>query len=252
MNTRTVIILAVVVLAIVGASIWFLQMAPEPGPVLAVATPAAAPADPGKPVSGPVKGTPVQSGVTRPAAAPATAAKNAPPSTPRPLAEWETRIDQVLRLNTANETESAQLLINMMPSLPPEGQVEAAQHISNLILDKDYDRVKPLLRNPALPEEVHDVLFTDLMNREDAVKLPMLLDVAKQPNHPYHEEALTDLQIFLDQDNEQNWGKWDGAVKSYLAKQKAEEAAADAAPAPASGAGAPAIPRPLPGATQPR
>jgi hypothetical protein len=244
MNTRTVIILAVVVVAIVGASIWFLQMAPEPGPTVAVATPAASPSNSGKAVSGPVKGTPVQSGVQRPPAAPANMAKNVPLSTPRPLAEWETRIDQVLRLNTANETESAQLLINMLPSLPAEGQVEAAQHISNLILDKDYDRVKPLLRNPSLPEEVHDVLFTDLMNREDAVKLPMLLDVAKQPNHPYHEEALTDLQIFLDQDNEQNWGKWDGAVKAYLQKQKAEEAAADA-PAPA---GAPAIPSPLPGA----
>jgi hypothetical protein len=245
MNTRTVVILGIVVVAIVGASIWFLQMAPEPGPATAVATPAAAPATPDKPVSGPVKGTPVQSGVKPVAPAPTTTVKTAPPSTPRPLAEWETRIDQVLRLNTANETESAQLLINMMPSLPPEGQVEAAQHISNLILDKDYDRVKPLLRNPSMPEEVHDVLFTDLMNREDGVKLPMLLDVAKQPNHPYHEEALTDLQIFLDQDNEQNWGKWDKAVKDYLQKQKAEEAASEA-PAPA---GTPGAPVPLPGSS---
>src|SRR4051794_37264786 len=244
MNTRTVTILALVVVAIVGASIWFLQLAPEPGPAAAVITPAPAPAAPGKDLSRPVGGTPVQSGVQPRPQAPVQTAKNAPPSTPRPLAEWETRIDQVLRLNTANETESAQLLINMMPSLPAEGQVEAAQHISNLILDKDYDRVKPLLRNPSLPEEVHDVLFTDLMNRDDAVKLPMLLDVAKQPNHPYHEEALTDLQIFLDQDNEQNWGKWDSAVKAYLAKQKAEEAAAEA-PAPAN----PGVnPVPLPGA----
>ena len=83
----------------------------------------------------------------------------------------------------------------------------------------------PLLRNASLPQEVQDVLVTDLMNREDTVKLPALLDVAKIPNHPYHEEALTDLQIFLDQDNAGNWSQWDTAVKAYLKKQQQELAA---------------------------
>jgi hypothetical protein len=228
MNTRTVVILAIVVVAIVGAAIWFLQM-PVEAPNVAVATPTPVVATP-TPSAGPIARGPVATPVPKVAEARKAPAPNA---TPRPLAEWEARIDQVLRMN-ANETETAQLLINMLPSLPPEGQAEAAQHISNLILDKDYNRVKPLLTNPSLPEEVQDVFFTDLMNREDAVKLPALLDVAKIPNHPYHEEALTDLQIFLDQDNEQNWGKWDSAVKDYLKKQAAEEAAANA-PAAAPG-----------------
>ena len=61
----------------------------------------------------------------------------------------------------------AQMLINLLPTFPPEAPVaEAAQHISNLILDKDYNRVLPLLKNPNLSEEVQDVLVTDLMNRE--------------------------------------------------------------------------------------
>ena len=42
MNTRLVAILAVVVLGIVGAAIWFLQMQP-PTPAVATATPAPAP-----------------------------------------------------------------------------------------------------------------------------------------------------------------------------------------------------------------
>ena len=70
--------------------------------------------------------------------------------------------------------------------------------------------------------------MNDLMNRDDAVKLPALLDLAKMPNHPHHEEALNDLQIFLDQDNGENWAKWDTSVKAYLKKQAAEEAALDA------------------------
>jgi hypothetical protein len=119
----------------------------------------------------------------------------------------------------------------MLPTLPAEGQAEAAQHISNLIQDKDYNRVMPLLRNTSLPEEVQDVLVTDLMNREDSVKLPALLEVAKLPNHPHHEEAQTDLQIFLDEDYGNNWAKWEAAMKEYLKKQAAEDAAIDAATA---------------------
>ena len=236
MKTTPVIILAAIVVIVVGGVMWFLQTSPvtetanvSPTPALEKRT--------SEPVPQAVRGTPIQA-APRNTGEPVVA-QNEPPSPPmeaRPLTEWEERIDKVLRIN-ATETEAAQLLINMLPTLPAEGQAEAAQHISNLILDTDYNRVLPLVRNPALPEEVHDVLFTDLMNREDTVKLPTLLEVAKIPNHPYHDEALTDLQIFLDQDFENNWGKWDAAVKDYLKKQAAENAAANA-PDPA---GAPPV-----------
>src|SRR4030095_8384249 len=60
-----------------------------------------------------------------------------PKATPRPLQDWELKIDEVLR-SSADETQTAQILINMLPTLPPEGQEEAAQHISNLTLDENY------------------------------------------------------------------------------------------------------------------
>jgi hypothetical protein len=224
MNYRPVIILALIVAAIVGAAMWFLQTQP-PVTVPAVTKPEVTfspqaqpiPEQPSAPASRVAAGpTPVQR--TQP-----------PPVQPAAPAEWETKIDQAIR-SGADEAQTAQILINMLPTLPPEGQAEAAQHITNLIEDKDYHRVSALLRNPSLPEEVHDVLVTDLMNREDPVKLPALLDVAKIPNHPHHEEALTDLQIFLDEDFGTDWAKWDAALKEYLRKQAAEEAGT--APAP--------------------
>jgi hypothetical protein len=146
------------------------------------------------------------------------------PEAPNPeMTEWEARIDQVLR-STVDENQTAQILVNMLPTLPPEGQEEAAQHISNLILDENYAQVMPLLKNPNLPEEVLDVFVTDLMNREDKVKLPALLEIARLPNHPHHEEALTDLEIFLDEEFGPDWAKWDAAIKAYLKKQAEEEA----------------------------
>jgi hypothetical protein len=231
-NNRPLIALAVVVLAIVGGTLWFLN---STKPVI----------EPIKPITTAPTGTPANTQTTSaptPAAAPKNIdlTKNQPPAkpaaTPRPLADWELRIDEVLRSN-ADESQTAQILINLLPTLPPEGQEEAAQHISNLILDENYSKVLPLVKNPNLPEEVLDVFVTDLMNRDDATKLPALLEIAKIPNHPHHEEALTDLEIFLDEDFGTDFGRWDTAMKAYLKKQAAEEAEANSAvppsPAPA-------------------
>jgi hypothetical protein len=229
MNSRPLIFLAVLVLAICGAAIWFLQSSPPaaplpeilsvtPGPVEAATLP------PARPTTIPT--------ATDPAVAPppAPVVKSAPP------AEWEIKIDAILRANPDNSdaanSATAQTLINLLPTLPPEGQTEAAQHISNLLSDKDYNRVLPIVKNPTMTEDVLDVLVTDLMNRDDTVKLPTLLEIAKIPNHPHHEEAATDLQIFLDEDYGTDWAKWDAKLKEYLKKQAAENAAAEA-PAPA-------------------
>lgn len=235
-SNRPLIVLATIVLAIVGGTLWFLNTSKVP-----VVDTGTKPADIHVPV-GPqvnVPGTPASSFAPKKSEPTATAPTMPKPgATPRPLAEWELRIDDVLR-SSADEAQTAKILINMLPTLPAEGQEEAAQHISNLVLDEQYKDVLPLVKNPNLPEEVLDVFVTDLMNRDDTVKLPALLEIAKISNHPHHEEALTDLEIFLDEDFGNDFGRWETAMKAYLKKQADEEAEANAA-----------VPPPLPGATQ--
>jgi hypothetical protein len=231
MNSRPLIILAVVVLAIVGSAIWFLNSSPPaaPLPEIMTATP------------GPVAGTSTMPPAMPSAAstkpdAPVAAVKPTAPPKPAAPTDWEMKIDSILRANPDNSdaanSATAQMLINLLPTLPPEGQTEAAQHISNLLSDKDYSKVLPIVKNPSMPEDVLDVFVTDLMNRDDTVKLPTLLEIAKIPNHPHREEAATDLQIFLDEDYGNDWTKWDAKMKDYLKKQAAENAAVEA-PAPA-------------------
>ena len=226
MNSRLLAILAVVVLAVCLGAVWFLNSQPIVSTEV-VATPA-----PEKVATTTVP-PPKTINVVKRATPPSVAATNnseplEPVKEPAPaLADWEIKIDQALRANV-DESQTAQILISMLPTLPKDGQAEAAQHITNLVLDKDYARILPLVKNPALPQDVLDVFVTDLMNREDEVKLPAMLAIAKIPNHPHHEEALADLQIFLDEDHGADWGKWDAAMKSYLKRQAAENAAADA------------------------
>jgi hypothetical protein len=143
-----------------------------------------------------------------------------PPDEPAPL--WERQIDQVLRASN-DEGATARILISMLPNLPEEGQIEASHHISNLLDDRDYRHLLPSLLNPRMPEEVLSVLFTDLMNRGDAVKLRAFVDVAKIPEHPFREEALSDLQIYLDHDYGTDFTKWAAAVERYLRDHPQEE-----------------------------
>jgi len=240
MNNRAILILAALVLAICLGAVWFLQKdAPPRAPVAAATTPAPESPEPQPSLDGRTR----RGQIPRPATTAKTATPKEAGEEPPVIAEWENKIDQALRTNLG-EKETAQLLINMLPSMPPEGQAEAAQHISNLLLDEDYQRIAPMVKNPNMPEEVLDVFVTDLMNREDAVKLPVLLDIAKIPNHPHQEEAKTDLEIFLDEDYGDNWVQWEGAMKKYLAEQAAEMAAEEKAEKEAAASGAPAAPIP--------
>jgi hypothetical protein len=145
--------------------------------------------------------------------------------TPAVATIWERQINDALS-SSINEDQTAQVLINMLPTMPDEGKVEAAQHIANLLSDEKYQAVMPVLVNPSMPEGVHEALFTDLMNRDDTVKLRAFAEIAKAPGHRMGEEALGDLQIFLNEDFGSDWARWNAAIEAYLARQKQEEGAA--------------------------
>ena len=213
MKNRSLAIFAAAVLVLCLGVLWFLQR-PLPAPTAPTHLPDSEPRA-------------VNAAVNPPAPAPVNKPVEPGPSKADPvqtLAPWEQKIEQALRADLG-ETETAQLLINLLPTIPGEGQVEAAQHISNLLLDKDYSRVLPLVKNPRLAQEVLDVFVSDLLNRTDSVKLPTLLEIAKQPNHPHQAEAISDLQIFLDEDHGNDWNKWDVSLKAYLKRQAQEDAA---------------------------
>ena len=113
------------------------------------------------------------------------------------IADWEQKIDDVL---TGQEDEAlkAKRLLEIFPRLPEDGQVEAAQHISNLLPDEQFAEIAKLLLDPKTPEGVLDVFMTDLLNRPNGIKLDTLFDVARIPNHPKGEEARDVLEVFLD------------------------------------------------------
>lgn len=203
MRIRPGILIAIVVLFIVlfgGRQLgWFggkpldpahapeqTSTAPGEAPATVTETPTATKVLTAPPTTPMVKLTPQATILTVPA-----------PPTNSIIADWEERIDAVL---TGDEDEAlkAKKLLAIFPNLPEDGQVEAAQHISNLLPDEQYADLAHTLTNAAMPEAVLDVLMTDVLNRPNKIKLDTLLDVARMPNHPKAEEAMDILEVFLD------------------------------------------------------
>jgi len=170
----------------------------SPSPPAPVPAPAPAPR--------PVRPMPVAS-VPSPAPAPAPAAGL--------ITDWEQRIDKILTTE-GNESAKSKELLEMLPNLPEDGQVEAAQHLSNLLSDEEFKMLTPTFTNAAIAEPVLDVLMTDVLNRPNQLKLPALLDVARIPNHPKAEEARDILEVFVDENYGQDWNAWSAAVDKWL------------------------------------
>lgn len=227
MNPRSVGIFAIAVALIVGGAIYFLNSEYAPH-----ATPAPKVVEAPTPEPKAYSPTP-RPATTREVPTPGTGTVTAPP-TPMPdpspvtLTEDDRKIDEILRQpsnNTdADNANMAQKLINILPTMKPEGQSEAINHVTNLLSDDEFKRVIPIWKNPSYSAEVLDVIMTDLMNRDDKIKLPALLDAVRIPNHPSREEAMSTLQVFLDEDYGEDTSKWEKGVADYLKKLAAEEA----------------------------
>lgn len=131
------------------------------------------------------------------------------------IADWQDKFDGILNSDNA-DTNKARLLLDIFPRLPPDAKVEAAQHLSNLVPDDDYASLQNLLMNATLSTDVLDVLLGDALNRPNPLKLPALLDVARNPAHPQAGEARDILGLYLDADYGDDWDQWKQKIVEWL------------------------------------
>ena len=131
------------------------------------------------------------------------------------ITNWDDRVDQILAADT-DDTNKVTQLFEIFPRLPEDGQVEVAEHLSNLVPDDNYTRLGQLLEDPKLPESVLDELMADALNRPNSVKLPVLLQVAQEPDNPKASEAKDLLELYLDEDYGTDWSQWQTKLQAWL------------------------------------
>lgn len=128
---------------------------------------------------------------------------------------WEDKIDDIVGSDDP-DTNKVKQLFALFPKLPPDGQEEVAQHLSNLVDDEDYAPLGELLKNAKLPEGVLDELLADVLNRPNDLKLPLLLDLASNPDHAKKDEAKDLLELYLGEDYGSDWNAWGTHMTNWM------------------------------------
>ena len=136
----------------------------------------------------------------------------APPETTNAALAWEDKVDEILGADI-EDTNKVKQLFALFPTLSEEGQVEVTLHLSNLVPDDDYSQLGNMLKDSKLPKDVLDLLLNDALNRPNSVKLPLLLEVARDPQNPEAEDARDILELFLEEEDQ---AKWPDKLKEFL------------------------------------
>lgn len=135
---------------------------------------------------------------------------------------WEEKLDQILLDEGSDENAKADQLLKMIPSLSEEAQLEVLQHVVNLVSDDHFEATGQILTNHLSNEEVLSVLMTDLMNRTNTLKLPLLLQLAKNEEHPLRQEAKDLLEFYVEEDHGTNWPLWEKGIQKWLKENEPE------------------------------
>jgi hypothetical protein len=131
---------------------------------------------------------------------------------PRP---WDQKLDGIL-LGAGEPSDKADSILALLKVSPADAQPELAQHLINMAQDDHYDGVAGLLTNATTQTAVSTILMNDLLNRRNTLKLPMLLAIARNDDHPLKDQAKDMLELFLQADYGADWNQWSSAVDNWL------------------------------------
>jgi hypothetical protein len=127
----------------------------------------------------------------------------------------EARIDAVQKAKFT-ATEKAQALLVIFPSLDRQSQRKVAHALVKFVDDSSYGLIRRQLMDTKLHPQVLSVFMTDTLKRQNRIKIPVLLALARVETHPLKSEARELLAAYVRQDHGTNWAQWDSTVNAWL------------------------------------
>ncbi len=133
--------------------------------------------------------------------------------------EGDMMIDEILRSNK-EIPQMARDLHELVKKLNGEAQVNASRHLVNLTSDEDYGLIAGYLTDAKMNPDVIEVLFSDLMNRNRVLQMPLFMNILKNPAHPQNEQVRNVLTILAGEDHGTDWAKWDAWAQKEIENNK--------------------------------
>lgn len=140
--------------------------------------------------------------------APTDTVTNAPqPEMPQPEVSeqerevWDNQIADLLTDTNIENREAGQKLAAIAANnkAPEEVRIDAIQHALNLIGDEEYmEDMMALAARTDIPEEMQEIIFSDIHNRPEEISVPVAKEIARQKDHPLAQEAQDFVDFFTD------------------------------------------------------
>ena len=207
-------LIVVILVAIAGFLSYRIFFNSKPADTPAPVTRAETEVAPEKPVIAetkiPVATNPVKTAVVR-------EVKPKPPVAVKPQStgEGKLKLEAILASTTSPEAKMQQIR-ELLGKLSEAEAEEAVRALTTSVNDEAFGSIKPLVVDPNLPEAVRDEFMVDLMNRPNSIKIPLFLEIARNPDHPDHENTYDTLEIFTGMKYGADWNAWEKGIDTWL------------------------------------
>ncbi len=161
----------------------------------------------------------------------ATVAQPPPPPTPEQLAaikaveDWEGLVDKLTEQKGAPTQESVAEVKEAFDKLDKRDQNDAIHRALNLLPDEQFPSLYGILFDKSENAEILDAIFSDALNRDEDIKVPLMKTLVVDKEHPMFFESARILDVTGELDN------MSGNGKAEKEDGEAEEMAEGEAPA---------------------
>ena len=116
---------------------------------------------------------------------------------------WEDFVDKVAEFEGAPTRERALQLRREFDKLDKADQLDGIQTSLNLLPDEQFPLLYPILFDKTVDPDVLDAIFSDGLNHDEEIKIPMMKEIYKDKTHPMYEEAERILDATGELDNDE-------------------------------------------------
>ncbi|MDR2848971.1 MAG: hypothetical protein LBW77_00250 [Verrucomicrobiota bacterium] len=114
---------------------------------------------------------------------------------------WEGFIDRVAERENAPTEAQASQFKREFNKLDKADQLDGIQTALNLLPDEQFALLYPILFDKSVDPDILDAIFSDGLNHDDEIKIPMMKAIYEDKEHPLYEEAERILDATGELDN---------------------------------------------------
>ncbi|MCL1887514.1 MAG: hypothetical protein FWF96_01410 [Kiritimatiellaeota bacterium] len=114
----------------------------------------------------------------------------------RAVKEWEDLAEKLQEADFTADPRLSKKIKEAFDALEPgEEREHHMRAMVNLISDGAIHALVPILLDTGYDEDILDIIFDDILNRDDEIKYPILEEIVKNPDHPNFVDAAHILEV---------------------------------------------------------